>query len=256
MKKMADNVVYIPKGFTEVNGPVSNRSVRAKQEAIANPLNTKYVEATQVNSVVNEQSKVEEITTPVKSSPATEQPIAPDISINSFSIEKPAPTPTIGEVETPVNNNATPSVDTNSMDEKIVSIPVPEPVVAVEETFVPPVAPIAESPKEEIAPSTPSIDPIQNNGFGIQEQTVNDITMSKENIVNLNDEVVINYLKEKLAQSTKIDELRSIIESQKKELEAKDKKLSAVNNALAQIQATVNSQQLEEPAEEVYKKAA
>lgn len=211
----------------------------------------------ETNSKPNIQLSSEEtVKAPVETPPAApvEQSVmTPDVSINSFSIGNPAPSPVIPEtpvMESPVVEK--PVIEPEiSMD--IPATPVPEEPVAtqIDTPFVPP---IAEVPNVVAEP-----EPMQNNGFGVPAPVVNNITMPeenvKENIVNLNDEAVINYLKEKLARSAEIDKLRSTVESQKIELEAKDKKLSAVNNALAQIQTAVNSSSIEEPGE-VYKKAA
>lgn len=249
MKKMTNNVIYIPKEFTEVNGATSNRSVRAKQEAIVNPLNAKYVEATQVNSVVNEQPKVEEAKTPVEAPPAAEQPIAPDISINNYSIEKPAPAPIIAEVETPINDSVAPPIDIKPAMEVPTSIPIPEPVATVEETFVPPVA---EVPKEEVVPSIPSIDPIQNNGFGVPTPVVNDIPTLKieEEVQNIStvDTDVKKVFDEVIAKLETIDE-------KDREISELKSKVSTYETAFKTIKSTLSSQQLEEPGE-VYKKAA
>lgn len=117
MNNMNENVGYIPKGFAEVNGPISNRSVRAKQEAIANPLNAKYVEATQTTPVVTEQPTVEEVAaTPVETPPVAEAPLAPDVSIDSFSVEKPAPTPAVSGVALPTIEEQVPNVNSSNSD--------------------------------------------------------------------------------------------------------------------------------------------
>lgn len=265
MNNMGIGIVYNKMPTPEVNGAIANRAVRVAQE-MAEAIAKNQNKGTSGENIVQGEQ------TDVKAEVAFEQPqMTPDVSIDSFSVKQPeipkeipidAPqvvtTPNESEIVKQMPDlGATPPPPVNpqvmTSGSEIPETPVVTPVP--EQAFVSPVIEIPDidtQPKEEEQP-------MQNNGFGVPAPAVNNTTMPeesvKENIVNLNDEVVIKYLKEKLAQSTEIDKLRSTVESQKIELEAKDKKLSAVNNALTQIQTAVNSQPIEEPGE-VFRKAA